>query len=460
MFTISVLTFIREMKVFKNIVGIIFILTGILCNEWVLRILLPPHVVLLFADIMPNWITNLTLVVSGFIFIALKFDYLSLRKAFVSYKYISVICFTTILLFLFSNVFLHLFFSLGSIKDTISKIPYSLKSIKLVKHLYPFLTLKEISDLIYETQTIDFTYSPYTQFKYEEHHGKYVNLDTDGFRLVREQGPWPPDKANFNIFVFGGSTTFGENVTDYQTIPSYLQTFFSNNDLGKKIFVYNFGRPAYFSIQEQVLFIKLIGKNLIPDLAIFIDGLNDLCNSSGDPLFTQNLKKLIDIIENKKISFYDLPLTKFTNLLANKLTKICSPKGTDRSETTIDFVPIEVRVKRYLVNKRVIEVVAREFNVRTLFVLQPISYYKYDLRYHLFADKNSFEDHLDTRNGYRYMEGYIKKYNLGKIFLWLADIQKDIKKPLYIDDLHYSPEMCRIIAKIIHDFLISNNFIP
>ena len=100
------------------------------------------------------------------------------------------------------------------------------------------------------------TYEPYTFFCPRENKGPHLNVYPRGFRQVPEQGPWPLNKNN--IFMFVGSNTFGWKVSDEQTIAAYLQ------EIGRKdyprIQLYNFGRAAYYSTQERILFEKYSGR--------------------------------------------------------------------------------------------------------------------------------------------------------------------------------------------------------
>ena len=128
--------------------------------------------------------------------------------------------------------------------------------------------------LLKETWSRPFMYEPFTQFKERPYRGNYVNIDNNGFRYTKNQGPWPPQSQNINIFLFGGSTTFGYGVSDNQTIASYLQQYL-NEKLGRNVRVYNFGRGFYYLSQERVLYEQLLTSGFVPDIAIFIDGLND-----------------------------------------------------------------------------------------------------------------------------------------------------------------------------------------
>jgi hypothetical protein len=132
---------------------------------------------------------------------------------------------------------------------------------------------------------------PFLQFKEHPHAGKWVNIDKNGLRLSKNNGPWPPDSKNLNIFLFGGSTAFSWGVADDQTIASHLQVFLEGQS-ARAANVDNFGSSWYFSTQERIRFCNLLAEGVVPNVAIFIDGSNDFVQSSGEPEFTDELKKL------------------------------------------------------------------------------------------------------------------------------------------------------------------------
>jgi len=47
------------------------------------------------------------------------------------------------------------------------------------------------------------------------------------------------------------------------------------------------------------------------------------------------------------------------------------------------------------------------------------------------------------------MEKLTKTGRLGKNFSWCADIQEDLKQPLYVDSVHYSSYMSKLLAENI-----------
>ena len=50
--------------------------------------------------------------------------------------------------------------------------------------------------------------------------------------------------------------------------------------------------------------------------------------------------------------------------------------------------------------------------------------------------------------------------SLGENFIWLGDIQKDIKQPLYVDAVHYSGAMSKMIATNIGHALVERKLLP
>ncbi len=79
-----------------------------------------------------------------------------------------------------------------------------------------------------------------------------------------------------DIYFFGGSTLFGENVADSQTIPSqFVQLYKSRFPNAGSIRVFNYGIHNYYSYQELILLVDLIQKGYRPGVLIFLDGIND-----------------------------------------------------------------------------------------------------------------------------------------------------------------------------------------
>jgi hypothetical protein len=96
--------------------------------------------------------------------------------------------------------------------------------------------------------------------------------------------------------------------------------------------------------------------------------------------------------------------------------------------------------------------------VGTIFVLQPVPVYKYDLRYHYLNgfDYRRFFRYADgAKLGYPVMAQQRTEFENGRNFLWLADMQEGRAENFYLSDgLHYTAAMCREIAAAIYGFMI------
>ncbi len=344
--------------------------------------------------------------------------------------------------------------------------PVSQRYHGLLKKVYPDLTEKEIDNLLTETWTRKFSYAPFIQYKETAFAGKYVNVDENGFRKTKNQGPWPPDPHFFNVYLFGGSTTFGYGVADNDTIASYLQNYLENLNLDRKPKIYNFGRASYYSSQERILFETLITKNNVPDMAIFIDGLNDFYRGyqTDEPWMTNNLadfmshkfqkskylfKEIIRATPFYRLSLYlkrhfGFPKEYGTNLIREELE-------VDRPENKKlfnDFV-----IQRYASNKKMIEAIADAYNIKVGFVWQPVPSYDYDLKYHLFLRKGAFKYFESMKFGYPDVEAKSKEGFFGENFIWAANIQSNAKESLYVDSCHYTVGMSKLLAEFIGEKL-------
>lgn len=320
-----------------------------------------------------------------------------------------------------------------------------------LKELFPKLEQDEIEQFLTDTRHLSQRFDTYTQSKERPFVGKSVNVDDNGFRPIKNQGPWPPKLSYINIFVFGGSTAFGYGVTDEDTIPSYLQEIL-NTRHDEHIRVYNFGRGGYISAQERILLEKLMLTGIVPNVAIFIDGLNDLGYCDEKPNFTNELTKFMDEGDTPpfKKCIMQMPLFKLI---------FGSQQQQPRILPTLSEQKILDTVKRYEINKEIIESLSSRFKIEALFVWQPVPVYKCDQDYNFFAkfDYDRYMPYL--RVGYQEMGKIFPSREFGANFLWLSDLQVGLKQPLYADAIHYSPYLCRLIAQKIADKLEESKMI-
>lgn len=319
-----------------------------------------------------------------------------------------------------------------------------------------------IRDLLRETWSRPYVFEAFTQFKERTFRGKYVNVVEQGFRLTKDQGPWPPATGNLNIFMFGGSTTFGYGVADDETIASNLQDILEARS-PRPVRVYNFGRGDYFSTQERLLFEQLLAGGFVPHIAIFVDGLNDFYYHDT-PRFSNELAAVVagngSASRGASWSRFALgrALGSVSARLRNQSADVSSSNASAAASQEAAGDIVERVIARYLANKELIEAVAIAHRVSPVFIWQPVPTYKYDEHNHLFKG-DDYGRHERSRVGYRVMKERMGAIPPEQRFFWLADIQAELREPLYVDQVHYSPRFSRIIAERVADVLITRGMV-
>jgi hypothetical protein len=321
-------------------------------------------------------------------------------------------------------------------------------------------------------------YEDFVGFTHPPTRGRYINR-SDGFRCGSVQGPWPPSSEFYNIFFFGGSTTLHPG-PDWTTIPNYLQDLLNTTHATTKaIRVYNFGRGAWFSTQEKILFGQLLLDRTVPDMAIFLDGVNDFYFFDGRTatwgFFTNALDTFnrdnYESARNKlaaRPKWFKLqefveswPLARAVTLAARAIAR----RQPDAGLVMYKPAPIADErllpaMHRYLDNTRQIAAIADHYGVKVVFVVQPTPAYKYDLDHHVALNAHyGLGGHERSGQGYRLMADFLATRGMPSDFVWLADMQEGIDRPLYLDNMHYTAEMNRMIANEISSALVTR-FLP
>lgn len=374
-------------------------------------------------------------------------DRFFLKKLTAGYNFAALIVFNTLICFFVLNCIIFLFFKIydqfwsNNIFKKYNDVNWNL--------IYPDMNKSDINNLLSETWSLPYLYEPFTQFKERPYRGYYVDIDKNGFRYSKNQGPWPPHSEGINIFLFGGSTTFGYGVSDNQTIASYLQEYLTQKT-GRDVRIYNFGRGYYYSTQERLLYEQLLTTGFVPDVAIFIDGLNDFA-FPDQPMFTDQFVKIFSsntfIMSKKIISL--TPLGQVAIQLGDRITQLIHKgenNNLNQSKKQDNIDNDNKVINRYLINKKFIEATSNIYGVKTFFIWQPHPRYSCGNGYYPFAEG---ELKGVNHSGYISMANYIKENPMGSNFIWCADIQKDLKQPLYVDQNHYSAHFSKILAEAI-----------
>lgn len=391
-----------------------------------------------------------------------------IHKLLSGYRFTALMLLNTLVALLVLNVILFAVFSTG---DYFRQNPVSEKYGHLtVNPAYPGLSEREINTLLKETWSRPYIYEPFTQFKERPYEGSYVNVSANGFRVTENQGTWPPQHEKLNIFLFGGSTMFGYGVTDNQTVASYLQASLTTK-LNRDVSVYNFGRGHYYSTQERILYENILASEVIPDVAIFVDGLNEFYYNTNEPKFTRRLREFVDEgkVSTGRGFLSTTSLGRAVRDLRKRLKKLLqedqpNERENEKKEANLTITSkyadpkvLDAVIQRYLQNKKLIEAASESFGVTPLFVWQPIPTYHYD-QDHSFS-KGGYGNHSYSRYGYERMAEVLQKTPLGHNFLWCADIQKNKAEPLYVDKVHYSASFSKEFAIEIANLIIDRSLI-
>lgn len=300
---------------------------------------------------------------------------------------------------------------------------------------------------------INLEYEPFVEFMPRGFSGKHVNVAPEGFRVI-PSGARDLDFTGRKIFVFGGSTTFGMGVSDGETIPAYVQSEF--RAAGRKdVAVYNFGIVGFYSSQERVLFERLINLGHVPDAIVFIDGLNDFvfCKIPDTTGMSSRIERVfsagagVTLLDTYKKRSSVLKVIRYYTEGVNVARDRPSADCTGEEAQTLAIV------KRLDSNRRMAAAVAKAYGVVPVFVHQPIPSYAYDnTRRPVPLRETQSTPWKQTQRGYEiFRERRLKGGVFTDNVLWLEE--DAIAENMYIDEVHYSPQFNRHIARQIYEAL-------
>jgi hypothetical protein len=378
------------------------------------------------------------------------------RRAASAYKDCALVVFNSLVLYLLLNVFVGILLWIHGARadkpDTLRGANPTVKyAPELLDRAYPDWSRQERTAMLAENWNRPFVYADYTHFQERPIAGKYVNVSEDGYRSTKNQGPWPPAAENLNVFVFGGSTAFGYGLPDEETIPSYLQEILADR-ARRRVCVYNFAVGSYYSTQERIRLERLVLHGRVPEIAIFIDGLNDALSTRDKPAFSRATAAVFEeyqVFNNEspsqealarravQVCFTYLPVGRAARAVGRRLQPPRPRPVGARPDFGSDI---------YLANKYLIEQFCRHYNITPVFVWQPVPGYKYELSRHLFTDVE-----LVDRQAAYYAEVRSKLDERAPEadFVWCADLQQGRTEPLYVDNVHYTAAFSKVFAESI-----------
>ena len=319
-------------------------------------------------------------------------------------------------------------------------------------------------------------YEPYTVWDRRYYPGDLISIDHGGFRRTTNNSE---AEDALRVWVFGGSTAWGEGAPDDETIPSHLARLL--NAWGVDTTVKNLGERGYVSTQEVVLLYRELQAGRRPDVVVFYDGINDAAAASNWPEVPGSHVSLHRIRD--RFQFGEVPSERRRELVRSlgiyKASRIVLDRLEARERTArlrqddadIDLTPRFLdanfrflggqAVDVWLANHELVSALGSEFGFTALFVLQP-SLWTDGKPLHV-SERRILAEHLDIRAmthimatraemsailGERRRDGTLPS-NVHD----LADVFSTVEEPVYIDYVHTSGPGYRIVAEALFERL-------
>ena len=327
----------------------------------------------------------------------------------------------------------------------VSAVIYT-KNVFTVSKPYSFVVANEkkwSESYFNELLNIEAEWTPYLLWRCKPTQGKYINVDSDNIRVTKNY-----HESGVRIFMFGGSTMWGNGARDDYTIPSFVSHYL--NEKGVEAKIINCGETGHASTQGVLKLLLLLREGKIPDYVVFYDGFNDIVGGyqsgvAGFPLSTPRRHKEFNISRRyNKLSraFTKATLQKFpVCLVVNDLLWYFRVKGVPnvKSHNDLDRQIVE----KYLQNVAIVKQLAKIYGFKTFFYWQPTLVSK--------TNRTLFEKGLFDE-GFAYGNGLTSVYKVFKEkspqdVVNLEDAFENYNGTLFYDWIHVLEQGNDIIGK-------------
>lgn len=304
-------------------------------------------------------------------------------------------------------------------------------------------------------------YSPFVEYKMTPYRGRHYNITEQGFRPNGSE-PQALNGPGRKIFVFGGSTALGSGVADQETIPAYLEQALRARGFAD-VQVFNFAVVSYFSTQERIAFARQLTAGQKPDVAVFIDGLNDFyyCTIPDQSSWNERLEQLTQARKRLPLSHeiaHRSNVVQWARHLGGDKSIVVREWGSFcKSES--DTLGV---IHRLDTNRRMLHGIAKELGIGLVLVHQPVPTWHYDnAKRPVAVQEEMLGYHANSARGYAAMQDLREKGALlSEDVLWLAELEPDANANAYIDTVHYSPRFNQAIAEAIAADIQGRGLLP
>jgi hypothetical protein len=320
--------------------------------------------------------------------------------------------------------------------------------------------VSEVLDDFFELNRLGMQYQPWAQFSEPSFHGKHVMVETDSRGFPRRRTVNQENSSKLpvvEVLALGGSTTFGYNVSDEHTWPSYLSEIL--NDLARQeslnvhVQVENYGRAFYYPSQETALLIDLLKSGHRPSVVIFLDGVN-WSEFRDVPAFHEQAKR-----QFFRLQFADkpgddrpliqrlgwIPMVRLAASINHRLFGTPQAVSPAQRETQENSQRLDHLVNLFQQNRSISAKVCEIYSVKCLFVLQPHPAGSYPVELYRRPVPEEFYAWRSRANE------FYARMRTGRGYIYLGDLFKawGVKRKAVIDELHYSPPFHRFLAEQI-----------
>jgi hypothetical protein len=314
----------------------------------------------------------------------------------------------------------------------------------------------EVLDAFFELRKLGFIYQPWVQFSEPPFTSRLVNIDLDprGFPVRRTLNA--PNKQGLpvvQIFTLGGSTTFGYNVSDEHTWPSYLSKILNENARDERlridVQVTNYGRGYYNPSQETALITDLLKSGHRPHLVIFLDGVNPT-STQDVPHFTEQIShhvRNIQFVADRPLiqNFQWLPMVRLSNYVRHKLFRPQLDRDIRAKPELTELHRADYVLNSFQQNREIATAICNVYNVSARFFLQPNAHNNYPIElYRRTLPEWFMPNREETRQFYKRLRDKAERIYLGDLFERWGHNRKAI-----VDDVHYSPSFNQFLARHI-----------
>lgn len=320
--------------------------------------------------------------------------------------------------------------------------------------------LKELVEVFAEAK-----YVPFVEWQSNEHKGYYINIDQEGIRKTWNHKNIDKHSSK-KIYIFGGSTIWGECARDFYTIPSHLAKILNMN--GKNNFiVYNYGERAYVFKQEIIRLFLLLREGNRPDYVIFYDGSNDVYSAyqSGIPGTILDMTRIQQKLQSNSLQSI---LNTVTYMFQNRcyiyraiyrLYGMLSNKNIQDSLSSYDENRIKILsaeiVRDYSSSMQILDQLARAYNFRYICLWQPVIFTEKMVNQNDALGELRINDQSLAKL-YQYTNNLLKEKFLLN-FYNLSDALSGRTERVYVDFVHLTEGGNEVMAKRISDILIKED---